>query len=93
MKNMFFVFLLSMLLVGCDTFVKPLPEFPPVPPVLLQSCYPLLLTPEKTDKLSEVVLIVTENYALYHECAVKNEGWIGWYEAQKEIYNSLRNSQ
>ena len=43
---------------------------------------------EKEDPaLSEVVKSVTENYTLYHECSLKTDSWIEWYNAQKKTFN------
>lgn len=81
-------FLLSSLifLAGCQTTVER--EFPPAPPSLMISCENLELVPENTDKLSEILVVVTENYSRYHECQSKVDAWISWYNNQKEIFES-----
>lgn len=89
-KALISAIILSVFLVGCDSFIKNPPRFPEVPTILQQSCLPLELVPEDTTLLSEIIIIASTNYNMYHECAVKLEGWIGWYDAQKEIYENLR---
>lgn len=77
----------ALLLSGCFTFGTPVRhKFPDVPPDLLKSCSDLNIT-QDTEKLSEVMKVVTENYSLYHECRVSIDTWIEWYKTQKQIYN------
>jgi hypothetical protein len=56
---------------------------------LEKPCSPLLEVP-KTTKLSEVLKVVTENYALYGACQIKNETWLDWYQKQKKIFDSVK---
>jgi hypothetical protein len=74
-------------LTGCVAPVKR--EFPAIPPSLEKPCSPLLEVP-KTTKLSEVLKVVTENYALYGACQIKNEPWLDWYQKQKKIFDSVK---
>ena len=76
-----------LVLTGCVAPVKR--EFPAIPPSLEKPCSTLLEVP-KTTRLSEVLEVVTENYALYHECQIKNETWLDWYQKQKTIFNSVK---
>ena len=76
-----------LLLTGCVAPVKR--EFPAIPPSLEKPCSTLLEVP-KTTRLSEVLEVVTENYALYHECQIKNETWLDWYQKQKTIFDSVK---
>lgn len=77
------IFLLS----GClTTGTAVRHKFPEVPTELLNSC-PDLQQAQDTDKLSELLKVVNENYAKYHECRVAVDTWIEWYKAQKDIYN------
>lgn len=87
MKNFLTIAILS-LLVGCS--VVPVKRtFPAVPPELLQECPDLKQTPQ-TEKLSEVVGIVVDNYGQYHECRIKENAWIEWYNSQKQIFDSVK---
>lgn len=74
------------LLTGCSTVVPVKQKFPEVPTGLMESC-PELQTVSDTDKLSEVLKVVTNNYAQYQECRVKSEAWVDWYKTQRDIYN------
>ena len=78
---------LVLLLTGCVTPVNR--EFPKMPSVLEQPCADLKIVPDTT-KLSTVLEIVTENYALYQECQLKTETWMEWYRTQKKIFDSVQ---
>jgi DNA-binding NarL/FixJ family response regulator len=41
-------------------------------------------------KLSSVITVVTENYGQYHQCKVKVDTWIEWYNAQKNIHTNIK---
>lgn len=61
-------------------------NFPAVPEDLTKQCPNLEEVPTNTTKLSDVLLVVTNNYALYHECALKVETWNEWYKTHKRIF-------
>jgi hypothetical protein len=61
-------------------------KFPDVPAQLLQACPDLKLV-EPTEKLSDVLKIVTKNYSQYHECQLTVDTWIEWYSLQRELFN------
>jgi hypothetical protein len=76
------------LLAGClATPVKR--NFPEVPKELMEVC-PDLKTVEQTEKLSEVLKVVVDNYGQYHECKIKVDTWMEWYKNQKQIFDSVR---
>jgi hypothetical protein len=85
MKIVFILLLIS--LSGCVAPVKR--NFPEIPPVLEQTCVDLKIVPNTT-KLSTVLEVVTENYAMYRECQIKSETWLEWYRTQKKIFDSVR---
>lgn len=87
MKLIVLLLLSSAVLTGCVTPVKR--EFPAIPPSLTKTCPDLALIP-KTDRLSTVLEVVTENYALYRECQIKSQTWLEWYRTQKEIFDSVK---
>jgi hypothetical protein len=58
-----------------------------VPKELLSSCPDLALVNPKTDKLSDIVSVVSDNYATYYDCKSKVDDWITWYEGQMKIYD------
>lgn len=79
----------AVLLSGClATPVKR--TFPDAPKELMQICPDLAMMPVTSDKLSEMLKVVTENYSQYHECRIKNDLWIEWYKTQKEIFDSVK---
>jgi len=83
-----FLMLISlMFLAGCQTTVER--EFPPIPPGLTVSCEQLELIPENTDKMSEMLVVITDNYSSYHRCQAKVDAWLMWYKEQKEIFESV----
>jgi hypothetical protein len=76
------------LLTGClTTPVKR--TFPEVPKQLMEAC-PDLKTTEPTEKLSEVLKVVVDNYGQYHECKIKVDTWVEWYKTQKYIFESVK---
>lgn len=78
---------LALVLSGCASFYTPVRhKFPEVPKELVEAC-PDLKQTEPTEKLSEVLKVVTENYSQYHECRIKADAWVEWYKAQQKIYN------
>ena len=82
--------LILLLLTGCSTTVPVARKFPEVPDVLMVPCPPLSQIKEGTTKLSEVITVVTDNYFEYHKCSDKNDLWMEWYKAQKEIFDSVK---
>jgi hypothetical protein len=55
----------------------------------METCPDLKKAPETT-KLSEVLTTVTQNYGQYHECRIKADAWIEWYDAQKKIFDEVK---
>ena len=81
--------LLLTLLIGCSTTVPVTAKFPEVPESLMKKC-PQLEKLENDAKLSDISKTITINYSTYYECAVKNDGWIEWYNIQKNIFESVK---
>jgi hypothetical protein len=75
------------LLTGCSTVVTQRAPFPEAPDSALVSCPDLALVPSGTEKLSEILNVVTSNYAEYHICRAKVDAWIEWHRSQTEISN------
>lgn len=83
------IFATAVLLTGClATPVKR--TFPEAPKELLEICPNLKDVPQGTEKFSEVLKVVTENYGQYHECQFKNELWKEWYDLQKKNFDSVK---
>lgn len=82
------ILLTPFLLTGC-LFKQPVPikqVWPDVPKELLEACPDLKLVDPKTDKLSDIIGVVADNYGTYYECKAKVDDWIVWYNGQKKIY-------
>ena len=77
------------MLTGCSTTVPVTAKFPVTPERLLVKC-PQLEKLENDAKLSDISKTITINYSTYYECAVKNDGWIEWYNIQKNIFESVK---
>jgi hypothetical protein len=77
------------LLTGCGVTTPVKRTFPEVPAELKQAC-PDLLQTAPTEKLSDVLDVITKNYSQYHECRIKVDTWIEWYAKQKEIFDSVK---
>ena len=87
MRILFLVPLLFVL-TGClSTPVKR--NFPEVPQELMEVC-PDLKETEPTEKLSDVLTVINNNYTQYHECKIKTDTWIEWYKTQKQIFDSVK---
>jgi len=82
--------LLTILTLTACTSVPVARHFPEVPSELLVACPDLKTIDTATDKLSDVVIVVTTNYNQYHECKIKTETWIDWYKSQKGIFDSVK---
>lgn len=78
-----------LMLSGCFKTVPVKRNFPAVPAELQQPCAEREKTPDST-RLSDVVKTVTKNYSLYHECRIRNDAWIEWYDAQKKIFEEVK---
>ena len=76
-------------LVACSTVTPVERKFPSVPSDLMEAC-PELKQTQPTDKLSDVLKVVVDNYGQYHECRIKSDAWIEWYNKQQQIFNSVK---
>jgi hypothetical protein len=80
---------LVLTLTGClNTPVNS--HFPEVPAELKVACPSLEQVDPATTKLSEVIVVVTDNYTQYHECRVRVDAWIEWYKIQRAIFDSVK---
>jgi hypothetical protein len=76
-------------LTGCSTVVPVVAKFPDVPERLTIKC-PQLEKVSETPTLSDVAKTITNNYTTYYECATKHDGFVEWYNIQKEIFNKVK---
>jgi hypothetical protein len=42
-----------------------------------------------SEKISELLTVVTKNYGEYYDCKVKVDNWIEWYTTQKKIFDKV----
>lgn len=76
------------MLAGCLNDEVPVKQvWPTVPKELLEACPDLKQVDPKVDKLSDIIVVVTDNYAQYYDCKAKVDDWIIWYNGQQKIYN------
>lgn len=83
----------SLMLSGCAMFTKFLPAKPKFPePVkeLTEPCPDLETIKSDQVAITELLKTVVNNYNLYYQCSLKNEGWNKWYKEQKEIYDKIK---
>ena len=86
----YLLLLLIPIIAGCASKPVPvIPKFPDVPHQLFESC-PELKKLSDDAKLSDVAKTVIENYTLYHECSIKNQAWVEWYNAHKKIFEEIK---
>lgn len=81
------------ILVGCSTFkqlvpVKP-PPFPEAVKELTQPCPDLKTIEGNQVAIIDLLKVVVENYTMYYQCSLKNDGWNDWYKTQKDIYEKV----
>jgi len=81
--------LICLFVAGCSTVVPVTAKFPEAPTKLMEKC-PQLNKLDDDAKLSDVARTVTNNYTEYYSCAVKNDGWIEWYQIQKKIFEQVK---
>ena len=77
-------------LTGCLDDVPVTAKWPDIPDDLKVACPGLQEVKEGTTKLSDVITVVTDNYSQYHECQVKVDAWLEWYQAQKKINEGIK---
>ncbi len=85
------ILLVLLLITGCASTPVPVKRtFPAVPQELTELCPDLKTVPPETTKLSDVMTVVVDNYALYYQCGDKVELWNEWYRQQREIFESVK---
>jgi hypothetical protein len=82
------ILITAIFITGC-TSVPVVMKFPEVPKDMLIACPDLKLVSE-TNKLSEVLPVIVDNYGQYYTCKDNVDSWIEWYENQKKIFNSIK---
>lgn len=87
------VILIALLLNGCSLMPKLTSAKPPFPePVkeLTEACPELKQIEGDKVAITDLLKSVVNNYTLYYQCSLKNDGWNEWYKQQKEIYDKVK---
>lgn len=81
-----------MLLAGCATTesTNVMMKWPNVPQNLLEACPDLEQVDPNTQKISEVLPVIVDNYSSYYQCKLKVDSWIEWYNTQKNISDNVK---
>jgi hypothetical protein len=77
------------LMTGCSTTVPVTVKFPSVPDILLEKCPQLKTIDSEKVSIIDYTKTVTINYTNYHDCAVKHDAWVLWYQTQKDIFEEV----
>jgi len=81
------VMLLPLLLTGC---ISAAPKFPGIPPELQNTCPELSELNLGSEKMTDLLGVVSVNYKTYYECRVRVEAWQSWYNTQKKIFDAAK---
>lgn len=80
---------LALSLMGCSTaYLSAKPKWPEAVKELQEPCPDLQKIEGDKVAITELLKSVINNYTLYYQCSLKNEGWNTWYNEQKKIYES-----
>jgi hypothetical protein len=86
----YIVLSLVVFLSACTATVPVKQKFPEAPAELFEKCPTLnTIEPGKT-AITDLLKTVVGNYALYYECAIKQEGWTNWHDKQRKIFESVK---
>lgn len=83
------ILIFSFAVAGCTT-VPVTKKFPDIPDELKSNCQELSLADKEITQISKLLIVINENYSKYHECKIKNELWLKWYNDQKIIYENIK---
>jgi hypothetical protein len=78
------------LIAGCSVFLPAKPKFPEALPELTKPCPDLKRIDGDRVAITDLLRTVVDNYALYYDCSLKNDGWNDWYKKQKDIYDRVK---
>lgn len=76
------------LISGCSILVPVKPKFPEAVPELKIKCPELKEVDSKTQNITDMLKIIVDNYGAHYQCSNKVDGWIEWYDFQRENFNN-----
>ena len=81
------ILLSSLMLSGC---LASAPKFPkPASEEVMKTCPQLKMAKTDSDKLTDLMDTIADNYKEYYDCKDKLDTWIKWYNQQKENYEKI----
>jgi len=83
------ILIASVVLVGCTT-VPVTVKFPKAPDALTEAPRTLRTLDTTQPELSDLISNANDNYAEYYRLRDKYNGWIDWYNTQKQIFESVK---
>jgi hypothetical protein len=83
------ILLASIVLVGCTT-IPVTAKFPKAPDALTEAPKTLQTLDVAKPELSDLISNANDNYAEYYRLRDKYNGWIDWYNTQKQIFESVK---
>lgn len=84
----FIILVFTLFISGCSVLVPVKQKFPEAVPELKEKCPELKELENATANILDVLKVVIDNYSKHYQCANKVDGWIEWYDFQKENYNN-----
>ena len=79
--------LLAVFLAGCATQPVPIKQtWPNVDKDNLTACPDLKEVAETNTSLTDLLLVVQDNYGEYYTCKDRVDAWIKWYNEQKKNF-------
>ena len=90
MQNRLIVSAVCLILLSACTTVPVSIKFPEVPQELQEPCPVLKQVSPQDHSLSNLLTVVTDNYAVYYDCKNRADGWQQWYDQQKKIYEAIK---
>jgi len=84
--------LLIIFLNGCSIpkLTSTKPPFPEPIKELTERCPDLNQIEGDKVAITDLLKSIVNNYTLYYQCSLKNDGWNEWYKQQKEIYDKVK---
>ena len=79
--------IVTLLLAGCSIAPPARPTWPDAPAELTQPAPDLVPLSSSQHNLSDILDNVNDNASQYYQLRDKYNGWINWYDTQKQIYN------